>query len=366
MVLIIRFHKLFLSFFAIFLLQPTLYAAAEGAPVISAESAVLMAANGETLLEKDADRKLPMASTTKLMTALVTIEHADLNARVTAKPAHCAVEGSSMYLQPGEIYTVRELLTGLLLASGNDAALALADHVCGSEAGFVEQMNQKAKELQLTHTHFANPHGLDAEGHFSTARDLAQLMLACMENDTFRDLAAQPAAVIHGNWLRNHNRLLVDCPGCVGGKTGYTKTAGRCLVSSCVRDGLLLACVTLSDPDDWRDHRGLYDWAYGEYRMLDLSRSCSFDVPVLSGSRESLKAVPEEGVCLVLPRTETVQLQAELPHFVFAPVKKGETAGSVSVIIQNKTVAEIPLCYTDSAELAYPVNRLYPQEVSRT
>lgn len=363
--LIIRLDKLSVSLVLALLLQPPLCAAAESVPAVSAGSAVLMAANGQCLLEKDVDTERPMASTTKLMTALVVLEHADLEDRVTAKQAHCAVEGSSMYLKAGETYTVRELLLGLLLASGNDAALALAEHVGGSQAEFVRFMNQKARELHLTHTGFANPHGLDAEGHVSTARDLAVLMLACMENDGFRELTKTPTAEIRGNQLRNHNRLLLDCPGCIGGKTGYTRSAGRCLVSCCERGGLRLVCVTLSDPDDWRDHRALYDWAYREYRMLDLSKSCRFDVPVLSGSRETLQAAPAPGACLVLPMTETVKLRAELPRFVFAPVKKGETAGSVSVIIQARTVVELPLYFSDSAALAFKVQRLFPQEDSR-
>lgn len=362
--LIIRLYKLSACLALALLLHPTQIAAAENRPAVQAASAVVMASDGQCLYEKDADSRMLIASTTKIMTALVCIEQAELDEIVTPKPRHCEVEGSSMYLKAGEDYTVRELLTGLLLASGNDAALALADYVGGSEEGFVRLMNQKAQQLHLTNTSFANPHGLDAEGHASTARDLARLMLACMENDAFRELNATVAAEIHGQYLHNHNRLLTDCPGCIGGKTGYTQAAGRCLVSCCERDGLRLVCVTLSDPDDWRDHKNLYDWAYAHFRMLDLNQSCSFEVPVLSGSRSVLNAIPAEGACLVLPREESITLKAELPHFVFAPIKKGETAGRLSVIIQDRTVAEYPLFYADSAALAYPVNNLLPLEVS--
>ena len=192
-----------------------------------------------------------------------------------------------MYLKAGERYTVRELLTGLLLASGNDAALALADAVGGSEAGFVRLMNRKAEQLEMTQTHFANPHGLDAETHYSTARDLAKLMCACMENADFRAITSTVSAQIRQMTYLNHNKLLTRYPGCIGGKTGYTRAAGRCLVTCCEKNDLRLVCVTLSDPDDWRDQSTLYDWAYAGFRWLKLSDVCRFEVPVLSGSRIS-------------------------------------------------------------------------------
>ena len=362
--LIIQFDKLSLCLILFLLLHPPLAAAAASAPEIQAASAVVMASDGQTLFEKDADRQMLIASTTKIMTALICVEHASLDETVTPQAAHCAVEGSSMYLKPGEAYTVRELLTGLLLASGNDAALTLADHVGGSEKAFVRLMNQKAQMLGLSNTHFSNPHGLDAGGHHSTARDLARLMLACMENPDFRELTRTVSAEIHGQYFLNHNRLLSDCPGCIGGKTGYTRAAGRCLVSCCEREGMRLVCVTLSDPDDWKDHRKLYDRAYADYRMLDLSEHCCFEVPVVSGSKRVLRAMPEEGQSLIVPRNQSVSLRAELPRFVFAPIKKGDTAGSVSVIIQGKPVADYPLYFADNAAMAYPVDNILLQEDS--
>ncbi|MBR6840596.1 MAG: D-alanyl-D-alanine carboxypeptidase, partial [Oscillospiraceae bacterium] len=250
---------------SLLLLTQTVPAYAAPAPAVQAEAVVVMSGDGGVLYAKNADTRRLIASTTKLMTALVCLENTSIDDVCTAQERHCRVEGSSMYLKAGERYTVRELLLGLLLSSGNDAALALAEYTAGSEGAFVQMMNRKAQELGLRDTHFENPHGLDAKSHYSTASDLARLMLACMENGAFRSLAVQRSAEVQGLTLLNHNKLLTLCPGCVGGKTGYTRAAGRCLVSCCERDGMRLVCVTLSDPDDWNDHRTLYDWAYANF-----------------------------------------------------------------------------------------------------
>lgn len=329
-------------------------ARAEAAPVQAKSAIVLCADDGSALFEKNADSRCLIASTTKLMTALVCLEHAALDDTVTARSRHCEVEGSSMYLRSGRRYTVRELLLGLLLASGNDAALALAEHTAGSVPAFVQLMNRKAQALGLRDTHFENPHGLDATTHYSTARDLARLMCACMENPAFRSLSARRTAEAAGQTLINHNKLLSLCPGCVGGKTGYTKAAGRCLVSCCEREGMRLVCVTLSDPDDWNDHMRLYDRAYENYALHDLSKELSFDVPVVSGSRERVKAIPVPGSKLVLPKGEDTELTAELPRFVFAPVSAGDMAGTLRYWKNGTTLARFPLVYAGDAALADP------------
>lgn len=328
---------------------------AETAPGVQAKSCIVLCADdGSTLFAKNADSRSLIASTTKLMTALVCLERVSLDDVFTAQARHCAVEGSSMYLKAGERYTVRELLLGLVLASGNDAALAIAEHTAGSEAAFVQLMNKKAVELGLRDTHFENPHGLDAAAHFSTARDLARLMCACMENPAFRSLSTVKTVDVAGQTLINHNKLLNLCQGCVGGKTGYTRAAGRCLVSCCEREGMRLICVTLSDPDDWNDHMRLYDWAYRNYVLHDLSRELSFVVPVVSGSRKSIKAVPAQGTKLALPRDRNTELCAELPRFVFAPVSKGDTAGKLTYWKDGSALARCPLVYAEDAALADP------------
>ena len=249
---------------------------------------------------------------------------------------------------------MRELLLGLLLSSGNDAALALAEHTAGSEAAFVRLMNGKAQELGLGNTHFENPHGLDAAAHYGSARDLALLMLRCMENPAFRELIRQRSAEVKGLTLLNHNKLLASCPGCVGGKTGYTRAAGRCLVSCCEREGLRTVCVTLSDPDDWNDHSRLYDWAYGNYALRDLSAELSFEIPAVSGTRPSLRAVPARGSRVVLPRGEHAQYDAELPPFAFAPLVEGERAGTLRVTRIDGARVSFPLLYAEDAALADP------------
>ena len=331
----------------------------ESVPSVQAGACIVLCADdGSTLYAKNADSRCLIASTTKLMTALVCLEHASLDDVFTAQPRHCAVEGSSMYLKAGERYTVRELLLGLLLASGNDAALALAEHTAGGEAAFVRLMNQKAQVLGLRDTHFENPHGLDAGAHYSTARDLARLMCACMENPAFRSLTAVNAVDVAGQTLINHNRLLRMCPGCIGGKTGYTRAAGRCLVSCCEREGMTLVCVTLADPDDWNDHMRLYDWAYQGYALHDLSRELSFEVPVVSGSREQVKAIPAPGSRIALPRDRDTEITTELPRFVFAPVREGDTAGMLTYWKDGRQLSRFPLVYGDSAALADPCMRM--------
>ena len=337
------------------LLTQALPAYAQTAPSVGAHAAIVLCADdGSCLYEKNADSRCLVASTTKLMTALVCLENVSLDDVYIAQARHCAVEGSSMYLKAGERYTVRELLLGLLLASGNDAAVALAEHTAGSKAMFVSLMNRKAQELGLRDTHFENPHGLDAQTHYSTARDLARLMCACMENPAFRSLNAVPSIDVAGQTLINHNKLLNICPGCIGGKTGYTRAAGRCLVSCCEREGMTLVCVTLSDPDDWNDHMRLYDWAYRSYALHDLNTELSFDVPVISGSRERVNVIPAPGARLALPRDRDAELSAELPRFVFAPVSIGDTAGTLMYWKDGKTLARFPLVYAQDAALADP------------
>ena len=221
---------------------------------VSAAAAVLMDADtGEILFEKNADRRMLIASTTKILTALVVLEHARLDEVVTIQPRHMA-EGSSMYLKPGETLTVETLLYGLLLCSGNDAAVALADHCGGSVARFVGWMNETAQRIGMTGSSFANPNGLDDEQHYSTARDMALLAAYAARNPTFVRLCSTRSVTVGGRTMTNHNKLLQSVEGCIGMKTGYTKAAGRTLVSCVRRDGRTLVAVTLQDGNDWVDH----------------------------------------------------------------------------------------------------------------
>lgn len=321
-----------------------------GGPSVSARCAVL-SCGGRLIYAKNAHERMPMASTTKLMTALVVLENCALDETVEVKAESCGLEGSSMYLRPGRDKTVEELLTGLLLVSGNDAASALACHVSGSEAGFAKLMNQKAAEIGMRNTSFVNPHGLPDPAHYSTAADLALLMERCMENADFARINAMQSRCVDGSVLVNHNRLLSSCPGCTGGKTGYTMSAGRCLVSACERGGGRLICVTLSAPDDWNDHMKLYDWGYSVCEKRSVSAAARFTVPVIAGEKAEALVLPDRDHFVFAPKTAEISCRAELPWFVFAPVKAGERAGKVRVYVDGEAAGEYYLIYSESVPL---------------
>ena len=316
------------------------------APALSAQSAVLVC-EGEVLYEKNARLRLPMASTTKIMTAILAIENANTEDIVSIKPEHCMVEGSSMYLRPESDKTVLELLKGLLLVSGNDAALALADHVAGDCDKFVEMMNRKAADLGLENTHFTNPHGLSHASHYTTAYDLALLMEYCMDNELFRHIVAMKSFESDGAQLLNHNKLLFSCPGCIGGKTGYTEASGRCLVSCCEREGAQVICVTLSAPDDWNDHMALYNWVYDNFSLRSLTENQSFPVPLVSDEKSYVFLVPEKEESTFVRDSSEIRLEAQLPWFAVEPLKAGERGGKVSIFVDGIKTGEYYLIYSE-------------------
>ena len=315
---------------------------------------------GTVLRQHNADERMLIASTTKIMTALITLERCRLSETVTVTASQAGVEGSSMGLRAGEEYTVEELLYGLMLASGNDAAVALAEHVGGSVEGFAELMNAKARALGLENTHFANPHGLDDPAHYSSARDMARLTAAAMEVPAFCELFSAAEHVIHGVTIRNHNKLLTEYDGCIGGKTGYTRAAGRTLVSCAERDGLRLICVTLSDPDDWADHAAAYDEAFAEYRFLTFSAAELPELPLISGTVSSIPLRCSIPYALVRDRGEA-KVFIDAPRFVFAPVRRGDTLGTIVVRCGGRTALQAEL----TAAIDAPVDdsqRLLPWE----
>ena len=318
-------------------------------PAIAAKSAVVMNTDGRILYGVNENEPLPMASTTKLMTALIAVERCDLDETVEIRADCCGLEGSSMYCKPGDRYTVRQLLCGLLLVSGNDAAMSLAVHAAGSETLFVDWMNDRARKLGMTSTHFANPHGLSAPGHCASAADLGLLMAAFQREDALMQIAGTRSTVIGEQTLVNHNKLLTRCPGCLAGKTGYTEEAGRCLVSCCERDGTRLLCVTLCDSEDWDDHCALYDWAFSRFSLRDLTGTLCYSVPVVSGDR-TIVTVRAEPLSVFLPRDVEISAAAELPRFVFAPVSEGETAGVVRFLLGGELVGESRLYYTETVQ----------------
>lgn len=320
---------------------------------ISAHSAILICADtGDVIFEKNPDERMHIASITKIMTAILVIENcADLDRSVKIEPEYCNIEGSSMYLEAGKSYTVRDLLLGMMLASGNDAAAALACFVSGSTEKFAELMNEKASELGMESSSFKNPHGLDEEGHYSTARDMALLMSYCMKNADFREISACKSADIGELTFINHNKLLWNCEGCIGGKTGYTETAGRTLVSCAKRGEMTLVCVTLGAPDDWNDHRKLYDDGFRNYKETSfLHDDFSFDIPIISGEKDKCAIAPENDIHVFTEADAMVIARFELPRMVFAGALEGEKAGVIKVFVNGELAEEENLVYTDDAD----------------
>lgn len=330
---------------------------------LSAHSAIVLCADtGDVLFEKNADERMLIASITKIMTAIVVIENSELDEEIVIKPEWSAIEGSSMYANPGESYTVRELLYGMMLNSGNDAAAALACTVCGDESAFAEKMNEKAGELGLSNSSFKNPHGLDEDGHYSTARDMACLTAYCMENEDFKEIASTNCAVIKDVTYYNHNKLLREYDGCIGVKTGYTMAAGRTLVSCAERDGMRLVCVTLSAPDDWNDHKYLLDKAFSQYRIVSY-RADSFKVSlnVASAIASTAEAVPKHDIVLLVDMRDSVRVSIEAPQLLFAGGIEGEKVGQLCVFVNGALAAQEDLVYTEDVKLD-PAHRLRAHE----
>lgn len=337
--------RVFTALLALSLLCPACFAAE--APAVSAASAVLMdAESGRVLYEKDAHTPRLIASTTKLMTALVAVTSTNLDTVITMESEYQA-EGSSMYLRLGEKLTLKELLYGLLLASGNDAALAIAGGCAGDVETFVGWMNEKATLLGMENTHFANPNGLDDEAHYSSAYDLALLGREVLKNETLAELVATKSVTVTGRSLSNHNKLLWRYEGCTGMKTGYTDAAGRTLVSSAERNGQSLICVTLKDPNDWDDHAKLLDYGFKTWPRHLLARAGKgFQTLPVSGSLLSqvLVATAAE-VAYPLTEGERVKVWVTLPEQVTAPVKKGAIAGKLTFRVKDNVVGETYLLY---------------------
>lgn len=322
---------------------------------LSAVSAILIEAEtGTVIYEKNADAQRAMASTTKIMTAILTIEAGDLDTEFVADSYAIRVEGTSMGLQEGDRVSRRDLLYGILLPSGNDAANAAAVSVGGSIGGFVDMMNAKAEELGLSSTHFVTPSGLDANGHYTTARDLAKLTAYAMENETFREIVCCTSAEVeYGNppYLRtlyNSNKMLTRYDGAIGVKTGFTDNARRCLVSAAERDGVTLIAVTLNAGDDWNDHTKMLDYGFTQVKSFPLELSCSERVAV-AGTGQSVEVYAEQDEIALLPsQRERLTRRVLLPKFVYGSVRQGEELGSIEFSIDGEMVKSCPLYASSS------------------
>ena len=317
------------------------YAEEAAPPSVSAESAILIDATyGSVLYEKNADAMLPMASTTKIMTALTALSAMDPQTRITIPAEAIGVEGSSIYLVEGEVLTLEELLYALLLESANDAAVAIAIAIDGSVSAFADRMNRMARELGLQSTHFANPHGLDAEDHYTTAHELAIIAKRAMENELLCTVIATKKKTIshpaegRERVLSNHNRLLSSYEGAIGVKTGYTKRSGRCLVSAAERDGIRLIAVTLNAPNDWQDHEALLDYGFSQMQKVSVCTPHAVCTPVsvIGGDRDLVAVSNPNGLTLALPVDHPPLSQTvELPRFLYASLQEGEIVGRLVI-----------------------------------
>ncbi len=335
----------------------------------SAKAAVLIELKtGAVLLAHQEELPLPMASTTKVMTALLALESSSPDEPVVAGKNAYGVPGTSIYLDLDESLSMRDMLYGLLLASGNDAAVAIAEHVAGSTTSFCERMTNRARELGCEQTVFINPHGLPAQGHQTTALELAMIAREAMRHELFREIVSTQRATIpwqgrsYDRVLNNKNRLLREYPGAFGIKTGFTRAAGRCLVFGASRDGMEVVGVVLNCPDWFDEAERLLDEAFSRYEFYtayqtgDMLRA----VPVENGQTELAYIRAGSDLCAVVPKGTVPQLQVLLPSVLPAGVEAGSTVGQASLYNGEKLLATIPLMADETVpaiDFAFELNR---------
>ncbi|MFT8872444.1 MAG: D-alanyl-D-alanine carboxypeptidase family protein [Sporolactobacillus sp.] len=329
------------------------------APAVSAQTAALMElATGRLLDAKDSHRRLPIASITKVMTALLAIESGKMNDTVVVSPEAIRTEGSSIYLKAGERIKLRDLVYGLMLRSGNDASRAIAEAVAGSEQGFVFLMNEKAKAIGMDDTHFANPNGLQNDAHYSSAYDMALLMREAMRQPLFRRITGTKSYSVPATnrsearlWL-NKNKMLRQYPFATGGKTGYTEVAGRTLISTASKDGMELVAVTLNDRDDWRDHSRLFDWGFTTYKETVVMHRGTLNADVSKPYRGHLYV--KETLRVPLAGREAAQIKKTLTLIKYTAFSRermsDEPCGSMQINVGNKTLAEVPVYYQEQVK----------------
>lgn len=334
-----------------------------------ASCAILMDADsGRVLYAQNIHEKRLIASITKLMTALVAVERsADLEEVVTIRQEWLGSEGSSIYLRAGEQITMKGLLYGLLLQSGNDAAMAIACHVAGDEAAFADMMNERARELGMENSSFANPSGLNDENHYSTAYDMALLACACLKNETVAEICATQCATVGTRTFYNHNKLLYRYEGCVGMKTGYTEKAGRTLVSAARRGEQTLVCVTLNDGNDWNDHAKLLDYGFSTYPAETLCQQGQQfgTVRVIGSLLPALPAVAAEPVSFPLCEGERLECSIDLADEVQAPVSAGAGVGWAEWRLNGEIVARTELICAHAAGMELVNRESFTDRIAR-
>ena len=330
-----------------------------GAPQNGAKAYALMEiTTGRMLAEKNSAEQLPMASTTKIMTAILAIENGDMEELVTV-PRECqGIEGTSIYLRGGETLPLKELVWGLMLASGNDAAETIAHHIGGSLEGFAEMMNEKAREIGAVNTNFVTPHGLPCEGHYTTAEDLAKIACYAMGNETFRQIVSTGSMDLPADedsparYLRNKNKLLHQYEGGMGVKTGYTDAAGKCLVGAAEREGMGLVSVVLNDRQMFPDSMALLDHGFETYSMVSVAEKGEIlgTIPVENGQADTVDFAANEDICLPLTADEgnMIEKRINITDKLTAPVAEHAEAGELQIYLQGELLKEVPL-YTVSA-----------------
>lgn len=342
--------KRILAFFIALVISLLQFVPASSAVDVSAQSAVLMCVNnGKILFSRNADMQLSMASTTKIMTSLIALEAATPEREITVTKEMVSVEGTSMGLLPDDKVSLKELVYGMLLQSGNDAANTVAYFIGGSHEGFAELMNKRAEEIGMKNTNFVTASGLDDDEHYSTAYDMALLASECIKNPEFVSICSQKTArLTYGNppysrMLTNHNKLLWMHSDVIGIKTGFTKKSGRCLVSAAKRGGVTLVAVTLNAPDDWNDHLSMIEYGFSQCRSVELS--CNLSNVMLNVAGGVKKQIPVE----LASEPEWIDgeecfIKLFMKPMVYAPVQKGDIVGTAIFITQNgDVVSEIPV-----------------------
>lgn len=336
---------------------------------VSARGAVMMCAEtGEVLFSENPDKRLSMASTTKIMTSLLALEAAEPQLEIKVTREMAEVEGTSMGLRAGDSVSLLEIVYGMLIQSGNDAANTAAIVLAGSVEDFSVLMNKRAEEIGMKNTNFVTPSGLDDEEHYSTAYDMALLACECIKNPEFRKICSQKSARLsYGNppydrTLTNHNRLLWSMEDCIGIKTGFTQKSGRCLVSAAQRDGVTLVVVTLNDPDDWNDHISLFEYGFSVCGSDVLSPVCR-RLSVCGSDKDSVSVVPAYEP--MFPKAENAQCEVYLRKIEYAPVTKGETVGKAVYRSDGKIIYELPLVAGETAGIAVHAAESKPSAIER-
>ena len=306
---------------------------------------VMETSTNRVLYSKNEGKQLPMASTTKIMTAITAIENCDdLDENFEVSKKAIGISGTSIYLKNGEKMSVRDLLYGLMLVSGNDASVAIAEHISGKTSDFVALMNETAKRIGANNSHFDNTHGLDSEMHYTTAYDLALITSYALNNPTFREIVSTKNTKITNadgktRYLKNKNKLLNLMDGCCGVKTGYTDDAGRCLVSSCERNGMRVVCVVLNCQPMFEESSFLLDKAFNEYKMIDLTEGYDFnrEIDVIDGRANQVKIGTNEHYFYPLKDEEkkNVTYKYDIQQTIEAPVTKGSEVGEIKIFINN-------------------------------